>query len=540
MSLLHLFRDPKNSRHGALQGPHLERSSHRCFRWHGRPFRSPALIVTIAALGAATAQPAYAEEGRLAVNVTAAGSGAVLHGAVCALQRAGADSPYARFKAPAYSGKTPVRGGDVLHVYARGHDLAQVKLAEGQRSIKVVLQPASRQVVIKLEGVDKEDVRARLTLYVWSPGKWRNRPPIRESYKLSPASHGELRKGLTVSAPAGAELYLTAETDGMLCWPRMARVALLEGEPEGGRGAVTVHIDRAWRPTLRLPQGEGDPFVDVLPDMGRQPKVNGVPLHPRRADAWLWEVAVPWWGRGQRMIRDGERLTILPAIPFHIIVTTAKGTRVRYCEADGATTIDMRGKVGYRRVDPLPLVDGKVVDVGTHIVPGRLNLATLARFLDYADSHDRLCGKVGIDPLRRRPREIELPESEWLTVWHPEQGLAHLEWKPGQRPSGRRYSGTLRVEPPRGWRLSGEVAVYPVWRGTGSTRTTPPLGFLSREVRDPRGIEFPGLQPGFYCVRFQAFLQPEAGGRKRRIEEWVEKQVSAGPKRTIYVARRPR
>ena len=81
--------------------------------------------------------------------------------------------------------------------------------------------------------------------------------------------------------------------------------------------------------------------------------------------------------------------------------------------------------------------------------------------------------------------EVLLPGSIWLTAWHPEEGLAHFEWSPDGRTEGMRHRGLVSFAAPEGWTATGYVSLYPVWKGAGGVRTTPPDTNLRRRLVEP-------------------------------------------------------
>jgi len=130
----------------------------------------------------AVASSALADEQRLSVVVTEAGTGKVLRGVACALVRAGEKRAYARFASPDYRGRVAVADGDTLLVYRRGCDMARIPLKKGQSGVEVALRPASRLCAIELAEAGKEDARLRLSWWIEPAGEWIGEEPIVDSF----------------------------------------------------------------------------------------------------------------------------------------------------------------------------------------------------------------------------------------------------------------------------------------------------------------------------------------------------------------------
>jgi len=520
----------------------------------------PLLCVVLVALLGASRQIRAEDPPKaavlLSVEVTALESGQTLHGARCGLQRAGARSGYARFAAPAYRGKLAIQDGDLLHVYVRGRDFARVALTKGQRSAKVALKLASRQCAIKLEGADMEGVRSRLTWWIEPIGNWSRSGPILERIDQSMVGATARR-----TVPAGADIYLTVESSHAIAWPRMAAVQFAAGagnarkddhekdgdkrrdETEPGQqpgqepdGSVTLTVDRAWRPIVRLRGISRVPHFDLFPDYGTQ-----APGPPARNDAWRWAVAEPWWGREEEGFRDGKPHSILPAIPFYIVGTYGQVTVVRHVLPEGRL-LDLHAVPAHRRLDALPLVDGQPVPIGTKILPGRLDLSTVGGFLDVAMGHARLAIEVTrrIAEGKRQGWAMELPAADWLTVWHPQTGMAHLQWKPGERPTGKRYRGGLVIRAPKGWVMDGKVFAFSGWKGGGRVNTTPPLQNLGRAVENVPTLRYAGLPPGWYTFLLEFELLEPVTGRRHVVKRRIEREIKAKVPPATYELSVPR
>jgi hypothetical protein len=413
---------------------------------------------------------------------------------------------YARFDGPDYRGAAEIRAGDALLVYARGHDVARVPLTDGCRSAQVALAPATRKCVIDLQGAGEEDLRFQLvwSLHVGSA--------IRDHYRLEARG-----RRVECLVPRGARVVVTVEGRGLLAWPRRAPVAKY----------VRIHLERAWRPTLRIDvagRALRSTEVEFFPDLLIPP-----PGPAARTDAWKAAVNRAWWGR-DTALHDGRPLAILPPVPLHAVATVNGRTVLRRFEPRGES-LDLRRIPAPRELRALPLVDGAPPPAGTAILPGRLDVATVTAFLDIRRSHPHLAAIVA----GGQPQRILLAPSDWLTVWHVEHGLAHLRWR--AEPAGKRYPGTMVVRAPRGWTLEGSIAAYPVWRGTGTIKTVPPDTHLKRVCDGVAMLCFRGLRPGWHAFDIHVDLVKE--GRRHRVDYTHEVELPAARPHLEYHLREP-
>jgi len=454
-------------------------------------------LVALALLAGRPDAFAQADQPALRVDLRESGSQRVLRGARCALIRGEPGTAYACFDAPEYRGPEKVRAGDRLLVYRRGSDVAHVPIDPGRPSVTVTLAPASRPCVIEIQGAGKEDPRFHL---VWSVVTGFG---VRDRYRTEGAGSRVQER-----VSRGARVDVTVEGRGIVAWPRRAPV------PDDG-SPVLVRLDAPWKPTLRLPRGDdGTPLrarVDFLPDLLFEP-----PGPAARVDAWRAAIHRPWWGLGGPLT-DGHPVRLAPAVPIHVVATIGERTVVRRVGPPDAT-IDLRSAPGERSLSSWPLLDGRPAPSGAVVLPGRLDTVSVAAFLDLASAHPGLSARVPAAAGSRAPVAVRLPASDWLTVWHPEYGLAHVRWERDAVPRGSFYPGSMTIRAPRGWRLEGTVAAYPVWRGTGSLRTVPPDSNLRREVSGSASVRIRGLRPVWHAFDLHLDMVHATSGRRHRID----------------------
>ncbi|MHC4956075.1 MAG: hypothetical protein ACYTGZ_19700 [Planctomycetota bacterium] len=482
--------------------------------------------------------PLTAEEPKFSVRVTAAETGQTLSGAKCGIVHVGSNRAYARFEPPNYSGAEAVVAGDTLYVYARGRDVARVTVADGQRVARVALKAASRQCSIRVRGLrtkdaakDSEkgagagDVRLRLLYWIAPPGRWSGAPPIADRYEEQiPARH--VRR----TVPAGADIYVTGRGEGVLIWPRGAKV------PAQG-GKVTLHAEYPWSPVIRFDpppkHGIGGHRFDFLPDYSVQP-----PGPPLRVDEWKWEASRAWWGQDRERdngpVANGKRLSILPAVAFHLVGAINGQTVVRRC-VPGEEEIDLRGAPPLRALAGLPIVDKSPTPGGSFILPGKLDVATIGGFLDVGKTRRGVfIALPEKPPVGWDPGVLALAPSRWISVWHPRHGLAHLRWDEGKVPTGSRYGGSMAIHAPEGWVMDGTITSFPIWRGTRRVKITPPDGHLVRKVRRNRVIRYGGLRPAWHAFVFRLDLIEVGGGRRHPIDYTYEVEIPEDSPRRTY------
>jgi len=467
--------------------------------------------------------PALADELQLTVGVTEAGTDKVLRTAACALVRKDAKKAYARFAAPEHRSQDVVQQGDTLLVYRRGYDMARISLKRGQRSAKVVLQPASRECAIELAEANTEDVRFRLWWWIKSSGRWDRPEPIVDSFRE------EVRLPHRRRVPQGAAVFVIVETEGRLFWPRQSYL-------KGDSPRVVMREEQAWRPTLRLDSpmdsASDSARIEFLPDYSFAP-----PGPVERVDTWKWQANKAGWGRGGRAaemrLRDGSRLAILPPVPMLALYCVGGRTVARRFGPDD-DVVDLRLTDADRVLGAVPLVDRKPAPPGSFVISGRHGLATVGSILSSRATFPKLFLQLPDHDRGKLPPKAELVRADWLTVWHPRFGLAHLRWPKEGVVTGRWQPGAMSIRAPKGWLLDGTVAAYSIWRGSGAVSATPPVEPLRRTVRGQASIRYEGLQPGWYSFDMKFELVESGTERRHPVRANYKVEITAEKLRHAY------
>jgi hypothetical protein len=386
------------------------------------------------------------------------------------------------------SDRVDADGRTLLCVYRRGYDLARIALGEPTGPVTVPLTRAADACTLEVEGAGC-GLLVRVSVTV--PGAGR-RGPLRDYYEC--ASDGSrIRLALSRGTVAG---LLVLPHRGV-AWPIAFRA-----KP----GAV--HSLR-YEPPRELPvlaSGElAQESLEFLPDRLWVPDAE-----PDRVDAWRWHL-----NRARWIELCGETLSISPDVPFHCFTAVEGRPVYRYVTRE-APALDLRDPDSPATVAARPWVDGAPAPEGSLLAPGRLDACAVAALWQLRRSLPGCCLRLGPGSARW-PRPM-LPAAAWLTLWHPDLGLAHLRWERERRPAGRTRPGVLLVLPPPGWGVSGRVAVYPVWKGAGRVRTVPPVGLLGKRFEGGRRLRFPGLPPGRYGLEIDVELEDPSTGRTVAVE----------------------
>lgn len=444
----------------------------------------------------------------LRIDARDAESGQPLTGLICALVQPPDEDAYAQFEGSSYAGRRRPLSGDVLLVYRRGYDLARVVLTGGETGVAVRLTSASHSgaFVIKGEGADALLARRGLVLRILLKSTLRRRPgAVRDSYLLRPEV-----KRIAVNWGEGMHLTPMAEADEGILWP------LMRGPDPGEE--VVLHYDRGrLLSVVRDPaRSRTAPFVECFPDLLWTPTAP-----PEQVNAWRWYLNGPGWLR-ESFARNDPAVRLVPDVSFHLFLLSEGEWIYRHAPA-GSEELDLRNPFALRPISARPRLDGKPIRSGTVLAPGRLDLYTASAVAERGRMAAGLTFEV---PTDGEWPEISLPTAAWLTAWHPEEGLAHLAWKPDGTAEGSAYRGLVVISAPAGWTGSGYVSMYPVWKGAGGLQTTPPDKELRRTLEGGRSVGFRGVAPGRYAANIRVHLVHGKSGVQREVGRVTEFDVT--------------
>lgn len=134
----------------------------------------------------------------------------------------------------------------------------------------------------------------------------------------------------------------------------------------------------------------------------------------------------------------------------------------------------------------------------TILAPGRLDLETVRKVGARVFRAEGFSFAVHA---RADWSRVRLPAAPVLTAWHPDLGVAWLEWREDAIPAGVAARGKIRIVGEPGERLDVTVRVTPSWPVTGRQWTYRSSDPLDEAYRDVEEIVLDGLPPGFYRVR---------------------------------------
>jgi hypothetical protein len=438
-------------------------------------------------------------------------SGAAMTQIECGLVDPATRSVYARFKESRYRGDRTPRPGDILYVYRRGYDLAQVALTpDTTRTVEVRMKRATSRFVLRIQGAGDEGLALTVRAVVRVQGLGRD-GPVRASWT------SEVR-GDQAALPLGRGIVanLLVETEEGILWPHSFHV-------EPGREYV-VHHDRPHALRVRLDENTWlDPaYLECLPDLLWRPGVD-----PRRVDAWRWRLNRPGWLEG-KLPRESGSLPLVPDVPFHLFARIGNWPVYRFVGL-GSDEIDLRGPHRLKRVEGRPIVDGEPAPAGARIAPGRLDAYAIN-----ALQHLEGCS-LELSGAGKGWGKVLLPAAEWLTIWHAAFGLAHLEWSAREIPEGKVHPGLVLVTLPTGHVAEGYVSLFPVWKGAGTVRTVPPDAPLRKRFGSKiQRLRFPGLPPGLYGMDTQVELKEVKTGRVTTISRMGQIEVKSDQPTAVY------
>jgi len=485
-----------------------------------------------------------ARESTFTVRAFDAVTGARLQGLRTALADPAGHTVLARSRSGVLHPPGSLRVATRLFAFARGYHLATRDLASGSVRADVLLEPVTNPALLVLTGpgVERETFKVSVVADMGLGGEW----PwnlVRDHYVFH---HKGPRIPIAVSR--GLEYSIVTTGQAGVVWP--LNVGLLPG------GTQRLHYEAPWIVRLRphgLRELLGRARFEFLPDRTWRP----VGISGARVDAWRWILNGPAW-LSRVFPPASDTLDVTPRVAFHLWINDRGVPIYRYLAPPASgnsddSVLDLRPPYRLVPIRRRPLLDGKPIPKGTLLASGKLDLRALA---DLEAIRQRIPACVFRAPDRTSPWPApRLPDADWLTLWHPDLGLAHTAWTEATKTAAvgrakplacKTYPGLLHITAPAGTRITGTLYFFPVWHGAGGVSTTPPAGILRRRFKSARILTYRGLQPGRYgieCrVRFEKDPQAVAGARadegkgrqamKRRRGEFT---VPSDGKETTFV-----
>lgn len=286
----------------------------------------------------------------------------------------------------------------------------------------------------------------------------------------------------TLLLPVGVTSILHAASEEALVWPATVW-------PEPG-AEVVLHTRRHRSVTVCVPAGIGagdEVRISVIPDR------DSIPLtDPQQTDALEQAAATG----ASFAAGKGPSVAVPHLLPMSYHVLASAGRRCAYGHFDeSATTVDLGADWTSRTIAGAPRLGGETAAPGTLVAPGRLDMVAVAGlsrpiFASFAGAF-HVCGPAP-------EAAFELPRSEWVTVWHPEVGLAHVRPPADGRIDAPAGPGEVVFVAPKGQTLTGSATVWSFRRGTGAVFTLPQAFGLQRTFDGVTRARVRGLWPGDY------------------------------------------
>jgi len=410
------------------------------------------------------------------------------------------------FRAAVYAPDTweirkEARAGDMLLVYHRGYDLFLKELAGNEDRVAVELELATDCGSIKAPAKAGDDLCVTVFMSRRKPDG--NGRILRDVFEIELDENGTAE----LPIPAGvdrAQVIVEHRAGGMV-WPMNSSLGAggllrLEVDPldgfllrsrgtvEGLAASIDRNVDPAWPPER----------IDALRTLAGAGRTE--PL------AWRTEV--------------GARVARVPATGWHIFARV-DGRRCYLTLLPGQLEGVLPG-AAEKPVMGRPVIDGKPVPDMTILAPGALDLDTI-RKIGHRDS--RAAGYSFAVHRRADWSKVRLANADKLTAWHPDFGVAWLDWSEDTVPSGASLPGRLTLRTVEGEKLNGAVRLRPAWEARGRIIThsfeAPPC---QQELKGVSRHHFGGLPPGRYK------LSGELNGRTvSRVVEIDGQEVVVAP-----------
>ena len=106
---------------------------------------------------------------------------------------------------------------------------------------------------------------------------------------------------------------------------------------------------------------------------------------------------------------------------------------------------------------------------------------------------------------------FDLPASQWVTIWHPAVGLAHVQPTATGELDARSGPCEIVLRSGDSAPIRGSVAAWPAWEGGTGTFVRPDDTGLRHEFAGSREARIRGLAPGRYRLEYEFTRDPGGG-----------------------------
>lgn len=431
------------------------------------------------------------------------------------LLRAGTGTARLRLPAPS--------GADVLLLCAPGCELECVPLGSVMRGRStaptVALARAEQRATVEIDGRRHAGTTQTLRLTAELTGPWRLDPDADRDGAVTASmawSHAVEADRVEVAVPRGFWTWATLRSDRGIAYP--AHHVLVPGS------SGTFGFPSLRKVTLHH-AGADVSDVHLLPDRRATPDAE-----PDELAALDVLVSMP----SRRSIRSVGRSTVLvgvPSVPHHLCVRIAGRSALLRLEAD-CDELRLPAAAPRRPLPARLLLDGRPAPANTLVLPGRLDLGAAQELAVLAQSQRDLVHVVA--PTHDVGAQVrdetadrgstdgvpDLPASDWLTLLHPDHGLAwgrHTD----DRCDASTQPGCIAVRSP-GRVHDGWIVLRTTWPGSDDQWPAPATGLLPTRLDSTGTTLVRGLPPARYRVWIEWWHAEEPPAELRRHMETVE------------------
>lgn len=470
----------------------------------------------------------------LALRISTADGGAAPPGVrVCVVDEA-AREVIARADGGRLTASRSPRSGDVLRVWAPGYDVATRVLAGDGWPSDVVLHPATgAQRVRVVDGATGDSIDAPVTVVRATAGRWTGLTAGGggAAPEFSAEEVRVPRDGAPIVVPDGLVTTVRAGRPRCFAYPWF-----LTCRPGG---EAVIRVERLRSIALR---SSGEPLADprevdvvFVPDRGSVP--SGDALRSASVSALLDTAPPPTAAvRGGVCILDG-----VPPVAGRIFAMV-RGCPIAVTVAATDEAIDLSPRGPARALTVEPRLGGVPLGEGGLVAPGRLDWIGAATIASLGPR--RASGALLVRGPAWAP--VTLPPEDWITLWHPDRGLAHVRWLPegdGAEVSldGDPEPGAIEFRadgdaPFAAWIIAWPVNASAASAGGGGLVSRPGVRALRRECDGVVSFVLRGLPLGTWRCDYGA----AAAGRRPSdaVECGVVTLTAAAPRGRIVMRRR--